>query len=160
MSAGRMMVEEVRKIAILGGRVSGSVHVDFAPLRLVAEVVLADQLSCLVSEISVRATDGQVYSTDELRVKGDDLCHRLSYLLEPIRVLEVDAMGGEVQARSQPPDRQPDRIRYYELRFATPSTLKLQRFEKQVGPNQRHQIPLQLTYELLEKLMNDLVKAF
>lgn len=154
------MVDEVRKIAALGGRVSGAVHVDAASLHLTAEVLIADQLSCLIHELSIRATEGQIYSTDELRVKADDLCQRLSYLLEPIRVLEVDAAEGVVQARSHPPERQPERIRYYELRFATPSTLKLHRFEKRTDQGQRQQIPLQLTYELLEKLIDDLVRAF
>ncbi len=160
MPVGRDMVEEVRKIASLGGRVSGAVHVDAGPLHLSGEVKLADQLSCLLDELTVRATDGRVLTTDLLRESADSLCRRLSYLLEPIRVLEVDAEAGEVQARSQPPDKQPDRIRYYELRFATPSTLRLQRFEKRSDTSSRQQIPLQLTYELLEKLTDDIVAAF
>lgn len=159
MTVGRIMVDEVRKIASLGGRVAGSAHVDAAPLHLSADVLLADQLSCLIQELTLRATDGRTHSTDELRERADTLCHRLAYLLEPIRVLEVDAQAGEVQARSNPPDRQPDRIRYYELRFATPSTLRLQRFEKRTAESSRQQIPLHLTYELLEKLTNDLAAS-
>jgi len=160
MTVGRTMVEEVRKIAALGGRVAGTVRVDATPLHLSGEVLLADQLSCLVSELTVRATDGRTLTTEDLRETADTLCHRLTYLLEPIRVLEVDAEAGEVQARSQPPEKQPDRVRYYELRFATPSTLRLQRFEKRKESGERQQIPLQMTYELLEKLTNDLVAGF
>ncbi|MFO1019932.1 MAG: hypothetical protein U0903_04455 [Planctomycetales bacterium] len=124
-------------------------------LQASADLLVADTLGCLLRSLRVGRTDGQTLDVNQLRTKGDELCKRLTYLLEPLRVWEVDSEGETVQARSNPPDRQQDRIRYYELQLCPPSTVELLRFEKKKDST-RTRIDMQLTYEQVEKLADDL----
>ena len=54
-------------------------------------------------------------SMSQLHDACSQLAQRLAYLLEPIRVLEIDEAQGAVQMRSQPPSQEEDCISYFEL---------------------------------------------
>ena len=48
---------------------------------------------------------------------GERLAGRVTYLMEPLKVFEIDAGGGEVQIRSQSPTARADQRGYYEIRL-------------------------------------------
>ena len=87
------------------------------------------------------------------------LAGRVTYLMEPLKVLEVDAAGGEVHIRSQSPTARADQRGYYEMRLFRQGTLRMQRFTFDDTTRQRKQSPCQLTREVLERLADDIVAS-
>ena len=54
---------------------------------------------------------------ETLRAWGDRLAARLTYLMEPLVVQEVDAQAGEAELRSQAPTPRGERRSFYEVRL-------------------------------------------
>ncbi|MGL4554560.1 MAG: hypothetical protein ACRC33_25635 [Gemmataceae bacterium] len=74
-------------------------------------------------------------------------------LLEPLKVLELDAGRGVAQLRSTAPAKQGEALRYYEvLRHADGSTY-LHRYQGGAGP--RAAVDFTLTHDALAKLVRD-----
>jgi hypothetical protein len=93
-------------------------------------------------------------SMSELEDRCRRLAERLSYLLEPIRVLEADENEGTVQMRSQPPSKDESSISYFELLARSHGALELVRYRK--GSQQARQaIPSDVTFQVLERLAHD-----
>jgi len=53
------------------------------------------------------------WSPEELKAWGDRLATRVTYLMEPLVVLEQDRDGGEVELRSRTPTERTSRRTYY-----------------------------------------------
>ena len=68
------------------------------------------------------------WSSEALNAWGERLAARVTYLLEPLKVLEIDAGGGEVQIRSQAPTARAEQRGFYEVRLYKQGTLRLERF--------------------------------
>jgi len=117
-----------------------------------------DSMSCLMLRISLNTDRLPGLKTNELQAMSDDLTQRLSYLLEPIRVIEIDGEEHEAQLRSSPPAKNSEATEYYELTVrATPTlcdALTLKRYRKKQG-QPRESIPACVTHEVLERLAND-----
>ena len=88
---------------------------------------------------------------------GDRIKSKVTYLLEPLAVIEVDTLGGEVELRSQPPTTRDGRRGYYEIRLDRAGSLKLCRFAFDDTAKSRVQVPCNLTREVVERLIDDLV---
>ena len=84
------------------------------------------------------------------------LAGRITYLMEPLKVLEVDSGGGEVQIRSQSPTARDGERGYYEIRLFRQGMLRMQRFIYDASTRQRRESPCQLTREVLERLADDI----
>ena len=67
--------------------------------------------------------------------------------MEPLKVLEIDAGGGEVQIRSQSPTARADQRGYYEIRLFQQGSLRMERFAFDEATRQRRAVPCQLTRE-------------
>ena len=67
------------------------------------------------------------WTIDELRGWGDRLAKKITYLMEPLVVLEVDAEGGEVELRSQSPTPRGQLRSFYEVRLKKSGTLRMNR---------------------------------
>ena len=76
--------------------------------------------------------------------------------MEPLKVLEVNDQGGEVQLRSQSPTPRADQRAYYEMRLFRQGSLRMERFAFDETTRQRRQVPCQLTRETLERLADDI----
>ncbi len=104
--------------------------------------------------LTYRAPSLSGVSMSELQKACHQLAQRLAYLLEPIRVLEVDEARGAVQMRSQPPSQQDNCISYFELLARNSGEIQLIRYQK--PPQQsREAIPSDVTFEVLERLAGD-----
>ncbi len=79
--------------------------------------------------------------------------------MEPLKVLEVNDHGGEVQLRSQSPTPRDERRTYYELRLLRQGKLQMERFAFDETTRQRQPIACQLTRETLERLADDIVAS-
>jgi len=99
------------------------------------------------------------WSPATLRAWGDRLAARLTYLMEPLMVLEQDALGGDVALRSQSPTARAGQRSYYELRLHRQGSLTLSRVSFEEATRQRRPIDCQMTREVLERFLDDLVES-
>ena len=84
------------------------------------------------------------------------LAARLTYLLEPISTIEADP--DVVQLRSDPPSMEDESTRCYFELLARSNGLRLVRYRK-TKCEPRACIPMQLTYEVVARLLVDLDSA-
>jgi len=93
-------------------------------------------------------------STLSLRDRAEAIARRVSGLLEPLRLIEVDEGRGVAQLRSDAPAVRDAARRYYELLRRADGATDLARYEALDGPRQA--VPFTLTHEALAKLVRDL----
>jgi hypothetical protein len=96
-------------------------------------------------------------SSEALRAWGGRLASRLTYLMEPLVVLEVDVEAGEAELRSKSPSVRDGLQSYYEIRLHRAGALGLNRVAFSTSDRRRHPVSCQLTREALDRLANDLV---
>ena len=95
-----------------------------------------------------------VVTAVDLERIGNDLASRVTYLMEPIRPIEIDADACVVQMRSTPPQKDDDGRSYYELLVRRGGEIALTRYRKEPG-TPRQQIPATVTREVLLRLAGD-----
>ncbi len=100
---------------------------------------------------------GAQRAADNLRSWADKLSARVTYLMEPLVVLELDALAGEVELRSQSPTPRGQLKSYYEVRLTRAGTLTMSRIVYDSATRTRGVTPCQVTREVLERLADDLV---
>lgn len=137
----------------------GPLAVADGPHRLALDLVEAGPVGVAFDALDFAATDRPDWSTDALKSWGDRLAAKLTYLMEPLVVLEVDAVGGEVELRSESPSSRAALRSYYEVRLRRAGTLRLARVAYDTEARRRHPIPCQVTREALERLADDLVAS-
>ena len=125
-----------------------------AACRLSADLVALDALALAFDRLTVINQSLATTSIDGLKKIANALSKRLTYLLEPISPIEVDADQCVVQLRSNPPQNDDNGSRYYELLVRAGGELSLRRYQKQPG-NHRQQIPSQVTREVFLRLTHD-----
>ncbi|NOZ05871.1 MAG: hypothetical protein GXP41_05905 [Chloroflexi bacterium] len=95
---------------------------------------------------------------------GEETVSRVTYLLEPLRLVEVAPRLGYAQIRSTRPSVRNGRREYYEAvsnQLASGHcVLTLARYRMVKGNRQRTAVPINLTWEALERLLEDLSLAF
>ncbi|HJT75742.1 MAG TPA: hypothetical protein VJ739_00935 [Gemmataceae bacterium] len=114
----------------------------------------ADQLGCLVWELALRRATppGLPLGAWAGRTAG-----RVTGLLEPLKVVEVDDPRNEAMLRSDKPARRGDELFYYELLLKGNGEAQLRRYHaSRRGPARREQVAFALTHEALAKLVADL----
>ena len=84
---------------------------------------------------------------------------RITYLMEPLVVLEVDARAGEAELRSQVPTPRGGRRCFYEVRLRREGSLHLRRVAFDEQARTRQAVPCQLTTYVLERLAADPVAS-
>ena len=97
-------------------------------------------------------------SLDELKAISETLTGKLTYLLEPIGVVEADADRCSVQLRSSPPQKGEDGTSYYELMVRRGGDITLSRYSKKSG-QLRQIVPAHVTREVLGRLADDFLTA-
>ena len=130
------------------------IEINDGPRRLRCQLVALDSLACAFTRLALEAESLRNMPTDGLKQTAERLSARLTYLLEPISPIEVDAQGCVVQMRSNPPHKQTDRTSYYELLVARSGQLSLCRYARSAG-QPREIIPAQVTREVLARLVAD-----
>ena len=126
--------------------------------HLRVELSALDRLACAVDRLSLSADALQGANADRLKQVAERLSASLTYLLEPISPIEIDAHGCTVQMRSNPPQKEPDRTTYYELLVQDTGELSLCRYTRPVGQD-RARIPAEITREVLLRLAGDFATA-
>ena len=137
-----------------------AVTVEDSRSRLTLNLTALDTVGLAFTTLEFATTSRPEWSSEALKDWGDRLAGRVTYLMEPLKVLEVDAGGGEVQIRSQSPtaSRRPSAAT---TRCASSGkgALRMERFAFDEATRQRAQVPCQLTREVLERLADDIAAS-
>jgi hypothetical protein len=162
MTCGRQLANEVRKLAGHAGGVPKTVGVSGPNgIDLAVDVTAADSMSCSCREIRMRVPALNGAGPDVLKKWAHDLCGRVTYLLEQLGPLEIDAEGKQVLIRSKSPDKRDNATAFYEILLASQGTglFTLRRYRRDTPSAPREHVDLRTTHELLEKLADDLVET-
>ncbi len=136
-----------------------TVTVEDSPDRLTLHLTALDTVGVAFTALEFAATNRTSWTSEALKSWGDRLSARVTYLMEPLKVLEIDAGGGEVQIRSQNPTPRTEQRGYYEMRLFRNGSLRMERFVFDEATRQRRQTPCQLTLEVLERLADDIAAS-
>lgn len=110
--------------------------------------------------LTFAATDpGPALAGADLRAWGDRLAARLTYLMEPLVLLEVDAEAGSAELRSRVPTARGDVRSFYEVRLGRDRSLQLRRIRFDAAARRREPAPCRFTGEVVERLADDLVAS-
>jgi hypothetical protein len=126
--------------------------------RLTAQIVALDALALAFDHLTLVSDSLATAPIEQLKKVADLLSKRLTYLLEPISPIEVDADQCVVQLRSNPPQRDDNGTRYYELLVRRGGEISLRRYQKQPG-GVREAVPAQVTREVFLRLVSDFSDA-
>ena len=128
---------------------------DAAAWTATIEVNRNDQLGCLLWEASLRRSSPL---GGTLQAWADRIAARVTSLIEPLAVIEVDATRNEALLRSEQPSRRGQGLLYFELRLKGTHEARLCRFQaSQEEPKPRVQVSAPLTHEALVKFISDVV---
>jgi hypothetical protein len=158
MTLSRKIADAVESLPP-GGPLPCLVEAEAGPSRLGLNLTAQGPVGLAFDGLDYALTGRAELSAEALRGWGDRLAARLTYLMEPLVVLEVDAQAGEADLRSQAPTPRGDRRSFYEVRLRREGNLHLQRVAFDVATRRRQVIPCQMTLEVLERLTDDLVAS-
>jgi hypothetical protein len=113
-----------------------------------------DQVGCRLWEVALRR---EKPAEGDLAARAAAVAARVTGLLEPLRVLEVDPARGTALLRSEAPGHYGDGRFYYELTFQADGAASVRRYQApHDGEPRRQQVTFNLTHEALGKLVGDL----
>lgn len=126
-------------------------------LRL--ELTAVDRLACAFTELSLFVPHLQSAPFSVLEAWAKALSQKVTYLLESIGPLELDPAAGQLLMRSTPPQTGPQGTQFYELVLSTAGAgqFRLRRYASTPGAAGRTPAEIQLTQEVLLRLVDDIV---
>lgn len=124
-----------------------------------ATLTICDSIACAFDEFVLRSDQLTNAGIAQLKEVAERLSANLTYLLEPIRPIEVDPDLCAVQMRSLPPQQDEDgAASYYELQVRRGGELTLCRYLKRPG-QPRDVVPAHVTREVFLRLVSDFSAA-
>jgi hypothetical protein len=112
-----------------------------------------EELGCLVWELTARPADRAART---LSAWAERIVDRVTGLLEPLKVVEIDVERNEAILRSEKPSSRKDQLFYYEVMLHGTTQATLRRYQAPVTNGRRDQITFALTHEAIAKLAGDL----
>lgn len=133
-------------------RTSSGVEVSF-------QFLAVDSMGCQLWELAIRVPQLSGADMTLLQRWSEDLCGRVTYLLEGFAAIEHDPSLGSVLVRSSQPSHTGPRGEYYEvfLQSTGNDVFALRRFQFELGMPGRTQVPLTITHEVLKRLVHDVI---
>ena len=125
-------------------------------VTLRCELSGADRLSCALTQVKVVDEGATILSAEALTRRAEGICSTITYLLEPLRPIEIDRLAGAAMLRSHQPRRQENCISYYELLVGSDHLTAMRRYCYEVSSRQRQAVRFVLTKDQLELLLDDL----
>jgi len=118
-----------------------------------------DSLGCTFRELRLSADELKTVPFERLKAWADNLCQKVTYLLENVAPLELDTGAQTVLIRSVPPTRDADQTAFYEMVVKAPGELSLRRYIRAARAGNRESRDIQITHEVLVRLVHDIVAA-
>ena len=127
---------------------------------LTVELESVESVSSLVNCVAVESDRLKNVTTEALQECAEKISSQITCLLEDLGLVEVDSTTGQVLVRSRVPTQAPDATEYYEVLFrAEDGRISLERFAWSMDRSGRRRIPMQLTHEVLIRIVRDLEAA-
>ncbi|MBY0585980.1 hypothetical protein K2X85_02325 [bacterium] len=129
------------------------------------DVTQAEGVGCMLTHLDLVEENKSSLSMDELVHWAEWMCGRVTYLLEPLHLIEIDRRNGLALVRSKMPRRQnssgklSENIAYFELVADRRHHASLRRFQFRRTTRDRGSVPFGLTHDQLEVLVDDLVEG-
>jgi hypothetical protein len=143
-----------QQLTKLGTGGAATLAAEAQPRKLSCDFVERNSLAVSFNVLRLTTTELSSSNPVDLERIGKALSDRLTYLMEPIAPIEIDAQACVMQLRSNPPQRDDDGRSYYELTVRRGGEIALTRFRKETGATRR-QIPATVTREVLVRLVGD-----
>jgi len=115
-----------------------------------------EALSCQLWEASVTRPASAVAKGPALADWAAHVAAEATGLLEPLKVVEVDAAHGHALLRSDEPAEKRDDLFYYEVLLQQTGVAFVRRYRGSRQPIKREQVSFILTREALAKLVEDI----
>jgi hypothetical protein len=116
-----------------------------------------DDLGCLVWELELDRGAGTPRRGIDLSSWAQNVVNRVTGLLEPLKVVEIDPVRNEGLLRSNTAARRGDKLCYYEVILIRTTAAQVRRYQAEAnGTGRREQVAFALTHEALAKLTRDL----
>jgi hypothetical protein len=141
------------------GAMSCALTAEDGPHRLTLHLTASGPVGLAFDALEFATTARPEWSSEALLAWGEALARRVSYLMEPLVVLENDTLGGTVELRSHAPTARADRRSYYEVRLGRQGTLRLARVCFDEATRRRSPASCQMTREVLERLIDDIIAS-
>jgi hypothetical protein len=114
----------------------------------------ADRVGCQLWELNLTRPEAAPPAAD-LKTRAERLAGRVTGLMEPLRLIEVDAGRDAALLRSAAPQRRGDDLFYYEVLLHSRGA-GVRRYQSSTTGGARQQVAFPLTHEALAKLAADL----
>lgn len=158
MSWKNRLQTELTNLGQLGvGSGGDTVRIDVPVGHIECAIASVDAIGCSFDEVALVTTRLASHTTDQLKAVSEKLSQQIRYLLEPIAPIEIDPEGATVQMRSNPPHKDDDGTKYYEL-LVRKDGLSLRRYARAKG-QPRQSVSAHVTREVLVRLASDFVAA-
>lgn len=141
------------------GALPCDVTVEDQPNRMSLHLTACGPVGLALDGLDFATTARSEWSDAELSAWAERIASRVTYLMEPLVVIEHDRLGGEIELRSHVPTARGDQRAYYEVRLNRQGTLRLARVAFDEAARARRPAGCQMTREVLERLADDLVAS-
>ncbi len=111
-----------------------------------------DRLGCRLEKLEMKCTNGHPLKLDLVRIEKE-----MTYLGEPLRIIELEKYFGKAILRSFPPRMENGTVSFFEMVLNDAEGLSLTRLAYDRSIGKRSPIPVPFTRETLERLLRDLV---
>jgi hypothetical protein len=115
-----------------------------------------DDLGTALWELTLRHSTPRNRTAGDLKIWAENVCGRVTGLLEPLRVVEIDTRSDAALLRSQEPTKRGGELYYYEVLLQGAGQVTARRFHAHPNGGRREQVPFALTHEVLAKFITDL----
>jgi hypothetical protein len=139
-----------------GGRETLHVAGEGAPWSADVTADCVDLVGGRLWELTLRRA-GLACDAAALKERAGRVADRVTGLLEPLKLVEVDEPRCTALVRSDDPDQRGDDLFYYEALFHGDGTIDFRRYQGSHQPgSRRRQVAFTLTHDALAKLVADL----
>lgn len=153
-----MTLEETLLRKLADWRVHNSrqtLSAEYADWRVDVTADAVDTVGARLWEVALYRTSAQA-NPATLAAQAERIVSRITGLMEPLRLIEIDEPRGVAQLRSTSPAAKGDTLFYYEVTRQAGGQTTLRRYQASTTSPKREQIAFPLTHEALAKLVDDL----
>ena len=147
--------------AVLDGPDAGTLPCDFSiedgAHRLVLHLTASGPVGLAFGALDFTTAARPEWTPESSKAWGDRIAARVTYLMEPLVVLEQDALAGDVEIRSHAPTSRGDLRAFYEIRIGRGAALRFARVAFDEATRRRRPIDCMMTREVLERLIDDII---
>jgi hypothetical protein len=121
-------------------------------LRVRLQLADWDRLGCLLERLEITEAQGGFLRLDPARIEA-----KVTYLGEPLAVIEAEEHGKKTILRSAPPRRDGEEVSFFEMVLDRSEGLSLVRYAFDRVRGERFTVPAPLTVSTLDRLLTDLM---